>query len=59
MVYPDSAGGPVSIPITGDSDSAKATVAELIEGMGLEPIDVGPLRNSRWVEGMLILWINT
>lgn len=58
MVDPDSAGGPVSIPITGDSASAKAAVAKLIAGMGLEPIDVGPLRNSRWVEGMLILWIN-
>ena len=33
-------------------------VAELVEGMGLEPIDIGPLENARWVEGMLILWIN-
>ncbi len=58
MVDPDSSGGPVSIPLAGNSDDAKATVAELVEGMGLEAIDVGPVENARWVEGMLILWIN-
>ena len=58
MVDPASAGGPVSIPLAGDSGPAKDRVAELITGMGLEPIDVGPLRDARWVEGMLILWIN-
>jgi 8-hydroxy-5-deazaflavin:NADPH oxidoreductase len=58
MVDPASAGGPVSIPLAGDNAAAKARVAELVTGMGLEPIDVGPLRDARWVEGMLILWIN-
>lgn len=58
MVDPDSAGGPVSIPLVGDSGEAKARVSELVEGMGLEPIDTGPLAHARWVEGMLILWIN-
>ena len=58
MVDPASAGGPVSIPLVGDNGRAKKTVAELVSGMGLEPIDVGPLRDARWVEGMLILWIN-
>ena len=58
MVDPASAGGPVSIPLVGDNARAKEKVAELVAGMGLEPIDVGPLRDARWVEGMLILWIN-
>jgi len=57
MVDPESAGGPVSIPLVGDSAEAKATVAELVEGMGLEPIDLGPLRYARHVEGMLLVWI--
>ena len=26
--------------------------------MGLEPIDVGPIKHARYVEGMLVLWIN-
>ena len=58
MADPSEAGGPVSIPLAGDSGSAKKKVAELVSGMGLEPIDVGPVEHARWVEGMLILWIN-
>ena len=58
MVDPASAGGPVSIPLAGDSDRAKKRVAELCTGLGLEPIDVGGADKARWVEGMLILWIN-
>jgi predicted dinucleotide-binding enzyme len=58
MVDPSSAGGPVSIPLAGNSGNAKKKVAELVAGMGLEPIDVGAVQDARWVEGMLILWIN-
>lgn len=58
MVEPASAGGPVSIPIVGDNAEAKAVVATLVEGIGLEPIDLGPVRHAHIVEGMLILWIN-
>lgn len=58
MIDPASSGGPVSIPLAGNSHSAKETVAELVSGMGLEPIDVGGVEAAHWVEGMLILWIN-
>ena len=58
MIDPDSTGGPVSILIVGDSDSAKKTVAALVKGMGLEAIDLGGIKNAHWVEGMLILWLN-
>lgn len=58
MVDPETAGGPVSIPLAGDDGGAKKVVAELVEGMGLEPVDVGGVENAHWVEGMLILWIN-
>ena len=58
MIDPDSAGGPVSIPLAGNSDQAKQKVAALVAGMGLEAIDVGPVENAHWIEGMLILWIN-
>ena len=34
------------------------TVAELIEGMGLEPMDFGPLRYAHVLEEMLIVWAN-
>jgi predicted dinucleotide-binding enzyme len=42
----------------GNDEAAKNTVAQLVEGMGLEAIDLGGVENARWVEGMLILWIN-
>jgi hypothetical protein len=58
MVDPDSSGGPVSIPLVGDDAAAKARVAELVEGMGLEAIDLGPLHYARHVEGMLLVWIH-
>jgi len=58
MVDPPSAGGPVTVPIVGDDSQAKATVAGLISGIGLHPIDLGPLRYARVLEGMYILWGN-
>ena len=58
MVNPEATGGPVSVPIVGDDEAAKAKVAALIEGMNLDPIDLGPLRYARMVEGMYLLWGN-
>ena len=58
MMDPDESGGPVSIPLAGNSDRAKQKVSALVEGMGLDPIDLGGIENARWIEGMLILWIN-
>lgn len=58
MVDPDSSGGPVTIPLVGDSSEAKAKVAALVEGLGLEAIDLGPLSYAGHVEGMLIVWMN-
>ena len=58
MVDPDSTGGPVSIPLVGNSSEAKSKVAEIVAAMGLEPIDVGPLRNARHVEGLSVLLLN-
>ncbi len=55
MVEP---AGAISIPIAGNDDAAKKRVAELISGMDLEPMDLGPVKNARWIEGMTILWIN-
>jgi len=58
MINPEKSGGPISIPLVGDNATAKETVAKLVEGMGLEAIDLGGIENAHWVEGMLILWIN-
>jgi NADPH-dependent F420 reductase len=58
MTDPDTAGGPISIPICGDDAAAKATVASLVKGMGLEPLDLGPLRYAGTLEEMLVIWGN-
>ena len=58
MTDPESSGGPVTIPIAGDDEEAKAVVAELIAGMGLEVVDFGPLRYAHVLEEMLIVWAN-
>ncbi len=58
MVDPETAGGPISIPIVGDDAAAKAMVADLVRGMGLEPVDIGPLRFARVLEEMLVIWAN-
>jgi predicted dinucleotide-binding enzyme len=57
MENPALAGGPVSVPLAGDDADAKARVAELVASFGIEPVDVGPLRNARVTEGMAILYM--
>lgn len=58
MTDPSLAGGPVSVPLAGDSGGAKDVVAELVSNMGLEPIDVGGAERAKWLEGMAILLVN-
>jgi hypothetical protein len=58
MVNPETSGGPLTIAIAGDDEQAKATVVALIKGMGLEPMDFGPLRFAHMLEEMLIVWAN-
>jgi NADPH-dependent F420 reductase len=58
MLDPGIARGPVTVPIVGDDTEAKLVVAELISGMGLTPLDVGPLRYARIIEGLHFLRYN-
>lgn len=58
MLDPAAAGGPVTIPLVGDDPAAKAAVAELAVGIGLVPVDVGPLRYARVIEGLHFLRYN-
>ena len=58
MIDPETAKGPLSVPLTGDHDLAKAFVAELASKMGLEPIDIGPLEYSRWSEFATVVFLN-
>ncbi len=49
----------VQVFYAGDDDAAKQTVRSLIESMGFEPLDAGPLSNARYLEpvGMLNIYL--
>jgi hypothetical protein len=58
MLDPRLADGPVTIPLVGDDRAAKEVVATLARGIGLEAVDVGPLRHARVIEGLHYLRAN-
>ena len=41
--------------VAGDDDGAKAAVLRLVESIGLEPVDVGPLVRARQLEALAFL----
>lgn len=50
------AGGlPIDVFIAGDDQDAKQTVSKVIANSGMRPLDVGPLANSRHLEGFELL----
>lgn len=51
LVAGSVADAPLDIFIAGDDAEAKAAVASFVADAGLRPIDVGPLRRSRELEG--------
>jgi 8-hydroxy-5-deazaflavin:NADPH oxidoreductase len=50
LVAGEVAGQRLDVLIAGDDDGAKRKVAQLVEGGGMRPIDVGPLTRARALE---------
>ena len=50
-------GGIVSLPIASDHRDAKEKVAGIVAAMGLDPVDFGPLRMSRDIEIMQMIYM--
>ena len=58
MLDPELAGGPVTVPVVGDDRGAKERIVTLAREIGLEAVDVGPLRHARIIEGLHYLRAN-
>lgn len=43
----------------GDDAHGRTIVAKLVEDVGFEAIDAGPLKNARLLEPMMVLWISS
>lgn len=41
--------------VAGDDDKAKQLVISLVESIGFNPVDVGPLKAARYLEGMAVI----
>ena len=50
-------GGVVTIPVASDHRDAKEKVASIVAGMGLDPVDFGPLRMAREIEIMQLIYM--
>lgn len=55
MADPTEVDGPVTVPLAGNDRAAKARVREIVTALGFHTVDVGPIRMSRELEGMVVL----
>ncbi|MFF0114379.1 NADPH-dependent F420 reductase [Streptomyces prasinus] len=55
LVTGEVAGRPLDVFVAGDDDAAKQTVSELVSSAGMRPLDMGPLRRARELEGFQFL----
>jgi NADPH-dependent F420 reductase len=45
--------------LCGDDEEAKKTVTGLLEELGIEPVDIGPLYTARFLENLALLWVHS
>jgi predicted dinucleotide-binding enzyme len=55
LVSGEVGGQPLDVFVAADDEDAKQQVAGLIEAGGLRPVDAGPLRRARQLEGLGVL----
>jgi len=54
---PNNLGDKITVFVAADDNGAKQTAAEVLFSVGLRPLDVGPLRHAREIEGMGFLYM--
>jgi predicted dinucleotide-binding enzyme len=57
MANPVIEGRKAAMYYCGEGQTAKETVRGLIQDVGFEPIDLGPLASARYLEPMAMVWI--
>ena len=55
MAQPETDTGRLDGYVAGDDGEAKATAMAIVDAVGLEPLDVGPLSRARQLEGLALL----
>jgi NADPH-dependent F420 reductase len=58
MADPDLAGGPITVPIAGDDEAARAAVAALARTLGFQTVEIGPVRYAHVIESLYLLSVN-
>lgn len=58
MRNPVYAGKPTTMFFATDDNEARNTASQLIKDIGFEPVFVGPMKQSRYLEPMAMLWIS-
>jgi predicted dinucleotide-binding enzyme len=58
MENPRYEGKPSFMPYCGDDEAACATVRQLIQDVGFEPVFTGPLKQARYLEPFAMMWIS-
>jgi len=54
---PNAVDGPVTIPVASDDRKAKERIARIVDEMGLDPVDFGPLRMAGLIEALQIVYM--
>ena len=57
MENPDYGGQAATMFYAGDDEAAKQAARQLAGDIGFDPIDAGPLANTRLLEPLAMLWI--
>jgi len=54
---PSTVDGPVTIPLASDHRDAKERIAHITVELGLDPVDLGPLRMGKYIDAMQLIYM--
>lgn len=57
LAHPHYPGGAASNFFCGDDAEARRLVRQLVEDVGFDAVDAGPLKNARLLEPLMLLWV--